>query len=76
MKLLPPLTNNQLKNKSRILLFPIDFGDFKIDGFNDTSALISAVLEADSRKLGLLAPQTIFYEGPPGTSKFWYRMDL
>ena len=44
--------------------FPIDFGELTLDGLVDTGALSSAIPEADLRKLGLLAPQSIIKEGP------------
>ena len=43
----------------------MDFEGFKIDGLIDTGALSSAISEADSRKIRLLAPHTILNEGPP-----------
>ena len=41
------------------------FGQLNIDGFIDTSALSSAIPQADLRKIRILAPQTILNEGPP-----------
>ena len=62
---LPLSTNLPLKNKREMLYFPMDFGELNIDGLIDTGALSSAIPEADSRKIRLLAPHTILNEGPP-----------
>ena len=43
----------------------MDFGELDIDGLIDTSALSSAIPDADLRKNGLLAPHTKLNEGPP-----------
>ena len=43
----------------------MDFAELKIDGLIDTGALSSAILEADLRKIRLLAPHTILNEVPP-----------
>ena len=43
----------------------MDFGELNIDGLIDTSTLSGAILEADRRKIRLLAPHTILNEGPP-----------
>ena len=43
----------------------MDFGELKIDGLIDTSALSSTIPEADLRKIRLLAPHTILNVGPP-----------
>ena len=64
-RFLPLSTNLPLKNKRKMLYFPMDFGELKIDGLIDTSALSGAIPEADLRKIRLLAPHTIFNEGPP-----------
>ena len=64
-KFLPLSTNLPLKNKRKMLYFPIDFGELNIDGLIDTGALSSAIPEADLRKIRLLAPHTILNEGPP-----------
>ena len=48
-----------------MLYFPMDFGELNIDGLIDTGALSGAIPEADLRKIRLLAPHTILYEGPP-----------
>ena len=47
-----------------MLYFPLDFGELKIDGLIDTGALSCAILEADLRKIRLLASHTIINEGP------------
>ena len=65
MKVLPSSKNLQLKNKRRMLYLSIDLGELKNNVLLDTSALIGAISEADLQKIPLLAPQTIFYEGPP-----------
>ena len=64
-KFLPLSTNLPLKNKRKMLYFPMDFGELKIDGLIDTGALSSTIPEADLRKIRLLAPHTILNEGPP-----------
>ena len=64
-RFLPLSTNLPLKNPQKKLYFPMDFEGFKIDGLIDTGALSSAISEADSRKIRLLAPHTILNEGPP-----------
>ena len=64
-RLLPLSTNLPLKNKRKLLYFPMDFGELNIDGLIDTGALSSAISEADLRKIRLLAPHTILNEGPP-----------
>ena len=58
-------TNLPLKNKQKMLYFPMDFRELNIDRLIDTGALSSAIPEADFRKLRLLAPHTILNEGPP-----------
>ena len=64
-RFLPLSTNWPLKNKQKMLYFPMDFGELNIDGLIDTGALSSAIPEADLRKIRLLAPHTILNEGPP-----------
>ena len=64
-RFLPLSTNLPLKNKRKMLYFPMDFGELNIDGLIDTSALSSAIREADLRKIRLLAPHTLLNEGPP-----------
>ena len=58
-------TNLPLKNKRKMLYFPMNFGELNIDGLIETGALSSAIPEADLRKTRLLAPHTILNEGPP-----------
>ena len=64
-RFLPLSRNPPLKNKRKMLYFPMDFGELKIDGLIDTGALSSAIPEADLRKIRLLAPHKILNEGPP-----------
>ena len=64
-RFLPLPTILPLKNKRKMLYFPMDFGELNIDGLIDTGALSGAIPEADLRKLRLLAPHTILKEGPP-----------
>ena len=64
---IPLSTNLGLKHKKRMLYFPMDFGELTIDGLIDTGAHSSAIPEADLRKIRLLAPQSIFKEGPAPT---------
>ena len=64
-RFLPLSTNLPLKNKRKMLFFPMDFGELNIDDLIDTGALSSAIPEADLRKIRLLAPHTILNEGPP-----------
>ena len=64
-RFLPLSTNLPLKNKRKMLYFPVDFGELNIDGLIDTGALSSTILEADLRKIRLLAPHIILNEGPP-----------
>ena len=40
------------------------FEELNIDGLIDTAALSRAIPKADSRKIRLLVPRTIFIEGP------------
>ena len=64
-RFLPLSTNLPLKNKRKMLYFPMDFGELNVDGLIDTGALSSAIPEADLPKIRLLAPHTILNEGPP-----------
>ena len=64
-RFLPLSTNLPLKNKRKMLYFPMDFRELNIDGLIDTGALSSAIPEADLRKIRLVAPDTILNEGPP-----------
>ena len=47
-----------------MLYFSMDAGELTLDALEDTRALSSAIPEADLRKIRLLAPQSIFKEGP------------
>ena len=58
-------TSLPLKNKCRMLYFRMDFAELKIDGPLESSALSSAIAEADLRTTRLLAPHTILNEGLP-----------
>ena len=60
----PLSTNLGLKFKTRMLYFPMDFGELTLGGLIDTGAHSSAIPEADLRKIRLLAPQSIVKEGP------------
>ena len=60
----PLITNLGLKYKRRMLYFPMDFGELTLDDLVDTGAPSSAIPEADLRKIGLLAPQSIVKDGP------------
>ena len=64
-RFLPLSTNFPLKNKRKLLYFPMEFGELNIDGLIDTGALSGAIPEVDLRKTRLLAPHTILNEGPP-----------
>ena len=64
-RFLPLSTNLPLKNKRKFFHFPMDFGELNINGLIDTSALSSAIPEANLRKIRLLAPHTILNEAPP-----------
>ena len=64
-RFLPLSTNLPLKNKQKMLFFPMDFWELNIDGLIDAGALSSAIPEADLRKIRLLVPHTILHEGPP-----------
>ena len=64
-RFIPLSTKLPLKNKRKMLYFPMDFGELNIDGLINTGALSSAIPEADLRKIRLLAPHTILNEGPP-----------
>ena len=58
-------TNWPLKNRRKMLYFPMDFGELNIDGLIDTGALSGALQEANLRKNRLLAPHKILNENPP-----------
>ena len=64
-RFLPFSTTLPLKNKRKMLYFPMDFRELNIDGLIDTGALSSAIPEDNLRKIRLLAPHTILNEGPP-----------
>ena len=65
-KYVPLSTNLWLKQKRRMLYFPMDFGELTIDGLIDTGALSSAIPESDLKKIRLLTPKSIIEEaGPP-----------
>ena len=65
-KYMPLSTNLWLKQKRRMLYFPMDFGELTIDGLIDTGALSSAIPESDLKKIRLLTPKSIIEEaGPP-----------
>ena len=66
-RFLPLSTKMPLKNKRKMLHFPMEFGELNIDGLIDTGALSSAIPEADLRKIRLLAPHTILNYGRPTT---------
>ena len=63
-RFLPLSTNLPLKNKRKLLHFPMDFGELNFDGLINTGALSSAIPEADLLKIQSLAPNTILNEGP------------
>ena len=67
---LPLSRNLPLKNKRKMLYFPMDFGKLNNDGLIDTGALSSAIPEADLRKIRLLAPHTILNEVPSTEFQF------
>ena len=50
-RFLPLSTYLPLKNKRKMLYFPVDFGELNIDGLIDAGALSSAISEADLRKI-------------------------
>ena len=49
-RFLPLSKNLPLKNKRKMLYFPMDFGELNIDGLIDTGSLSSTIPEADLRK--------------------------
>ena len=69
-RFLPLSTNLPIKNKRKMLYFPMDFGELNIDGLIDTGTLSSALPEADLRQIRLLAPHTILNAGPPPEFQF------
>ena len=48
-----------------MLCFPMDFRELNFDRLKDTTALSSAIPEADFGKVRLVAPHTILIEGLP-----------
>ena len=64
-RFLPLSTKLPLKNKRKMLYFPMDFEELNIDFLIDTGALSSTFPEADLRKIRLPAPHTKLNEGPP-----------
>ena len=64
-RFLPLSTNVPLKNKRKMLYFPMDFGELNIDGLICTGALSSSIPLADLRKIRVLAPYTTLNEAPP-----------
>ena len=54
-----------LRNKRKMLHFPMDFGELNFDRLIDIAALSGSSIEADLRKIRLLAPHTRVNEGPP-----------
>ena len=58
-------THLPLKNKRKMLYFPMDFGELNMEELIDTGALSSTIPETDLRKNRFLAPHTILNEGPP-----------
>ena len=64
-KFLSLSTNLPLKNKRKMLYFPMDFGELNNDGLIDTGAMSSAIPEADLSKFRLLAPHKIINGGSP-----------
>ena len=57
-------TNLTLKKKRHMYYFPMDFEKLTLDGLIDTSALTSAISEADLNKKKLLANEAIKDTGP------------
>ena len=71
-RFLPLSTNLPLKNKRKVLYFPMDSGELNIDGLKDTGALSCAILEVDLPKIRLLALHTNLKEGPPPEFQFMF----
>ena len=74
-RFLPLSTNLPLKNKRKMLCFTMDFEELNFDRLIDTGALSGTILEADLRKIRLLAHNTNLDEGPHLSSKLWLLMD-
>ena len=64
-RFLPLSTILPMKNKRKMLYFPMDFGELNIDELIDTGALSGAIPESDLRKIRLLAPHAKLHEDPP-----------
>ena len=58
-------TKLPLKNKRKMLYFPMDFGEFEIDGLIDTCASSGAIPADDLRKTRLLASHIFLKESIP-----------
>ena len=69
-RFLPLSTNLPLKNRRKMLYFPMDFGELNIDGLIDMGALLGAIPEANLRKTRLLVLRTILSEGPHLSSNY------
>ena len=69
-KFLPHSTKFPWKSQRKKLYFPMVFAELNIDGLMDTGALSSAIPEANSRKIRLLAPHTKLNEDPPPEFQF------
>ena len=62
---LPLSADLPMKNRRKMLYFPMDVRQLNIDGLINTVALSSAIPESVLRKIRLLAPDAILIEGPP-----------
>ena len=62
---MPLSTNINLKCKTCMLHFPMDFGATTIDCLMNTPTLSSAIPEMHLRKTRLFSPQFFIREGPP-----------
>ena len=69
------ITNLPLKNRHKMLYFPMVFGELNIDGLIDTGALSGAIPQADLCKTRLVAPYTILNEAFNPNSKLCLPMD-
>ena len=56
--------NFTLKKKRLMYYFPMDFQKLTLDGLLDTSALTSAIADADLNEIQLLANEAIKDTGP------------
>ena len=61
----PLSTNLWLKQKHRMLYFPVDFGKLTVDGLVDTGVLSSAIPEVDLNRNRLLVKKAIIEEDTP-----------